>query len=94
MKWNHRVLRRNIVDDLSGETPLSWGLHEIYYDANGAPDMYSEEPTDIVTFSELGGPSTDEEAIQQLRETLERMLRALDVPILTESDFTRKETKS
>jgi hypothetical protein len=42
------------------------------------------EPIPVQTVSELGGPQTDDEAQAQLRETLQRMLAALDNPVLDE----------
>lgn len=52
-------------------------LTEVHYDA-GIPRLYADNAT-------VGGNS-----IEELRETLERMLRALDKPVLTPADFPQR----
>ncbi len=66
MSWNHRVMR--FPDPLHEE----WlEIHEVYYDDNGQHTMYTEEAVSVAG-----------EAIEELRETLSRMEKALNQPIL------------
>ena len=66
--WNHRVVERTIID--CGK-PVRWlGIHECFYDDK---TRWTDEPVTV-----------EGETIEDLRETLERMLRALDKPIIHE----------
>ncbi len=87
--WNHRVIETVYP---SGER--SWSIHEVYYSSSGLPEMYTEDPVDVSTFSELGGPSTGDEALVSLRQQLEWMLKALSKPILLASDFKARSSES
>jgi hypothetical protein len=65
--WNHRVVRH--FSEAEGE----WlGIHEAFYDGlDGEKVLWTNDPVGVT-----GG------SIAELRETLERMLRCLDAPIL------------
>jgi hypothetical protein len=72
--WNHRVVRRTIIE--AGK-PVEWfGIHECFY---GLPDEsdpgWTDEPI-----------SVEGETVDELRETLERMLRALDKPVIIDNE--------
>ena len=78
MTWNHRVVRREYPEAASEEDRVLYGIHEVYYDEAGVCDATTVEPEPVI------GTSVDD-----LRWTLEHMLRALDKPVL---DYeTRKE---
>lgn len=68
--WNHRVVKR-IVKDF--DENVEWfGIHEVFYGlADESDASWTEEPI-----------SVEGESMDELRETLERMLRALDKPII------------
>ena len=51
------------------------GVHEVYYE-NGAPTMVTMEPVGV------GGYDVDE-----IRQTIEWMMKSLDKPVLEYSDF-------
>lgn len=74
--WNHRVVKR-IVREFDED--VEWfGVHEVFYGLPGESEpSWTDEPI-----------SVKGESIDELRETLERMLRALDRPII---DDTEKE---
>lgn len=76
MTWNHRVVKRTYPAP-SHETFFQ--IHEAYYyHGEGKTPSVTVEPTAPVG-----------ETLEELRETLQRMLRALDKPVL---DYeTRKE---
>lgn len=64
--WNHRVIVRK-----DGRDQQYYGIHEVYYKKNNKPDMATENAVGVIG-----------DSIPELRETLERMLRALDTPVL------------
>lgn len=76
--WNHRVVRKRSP---SGET--RWAIHEVHYD--GDQVGWTVDPVDVATWSELGGPQTEAEALESLRWQLNAMLRALEAPIIEDS---------
>lgn len=55
-------------------------VHEVYYDDNGTPTMVSTEP--IAPYAE---------SVEDLKWVLERMLEALDKPILDYEYFKNKD---
>ena len=67
MTWNHRIMRH--TDSPDGEP--YYALHEVFYDEEGGKPGWTKDPVNIL------GESPDE-----IRETLERMLRALDKPVM------------
>lgn len=73
MAWNYRV----IAFEHDGETVHA--LHEVFYTADGKPDMYSKYPAGI-SWNAAGGNA---EALA----VLERMREALTKPVLTPLDF-------
>ena len=68
--WNHRVMLHKGAD--AGDDYYS--IHEVHYD-DGRPVGYTEHGVDV------GGNS-----VEELRVTLERMLRCLEQPVLTPDD--------
>lgn len=79
MPWNHRVVRRKQLPIVDLERPDYLCIHEVYFDAGkeGTPHSVTNEGVTVGAEAE-----TDAESIQEMRETLERMLRALDKPIV------------
>lgn len=75
--WNHRVVRRILIE--AGE-PVEWfGIHEVFYDhAQGESNPklgWTEEPI-----------SVEGESVEELRETLVRMILALDKPVIIDNE--------
>ena len=75
MSWNYRVVS---YTDVEGETHL--GIHEVYYDKDGRPSMYTES-----AMAPYG------ETLEELTKDLEHMRVALTKPVLTEEDFTKEK---
>jgi hypothetical protein len=73
--WNHRVVKRTYPAP-SNET--LYQIHEAYYGLAG-----DKLPSITVEPAEVVG-----ESIEELRDTLQRMLRALDNPVL---DYETRE---
>lgn len=57
------------------KTGRYYGIHEVFY-LNNEPDMITESPV-----------AAAEEDVEELRETLTLMLKALDEPVLDYEDF-------
>lgn len=76
MVWNHRVVRRVFAD---GE--VTYAIHEAYYPDRQAhtPDMITDEPI---------APLADD--LEGLRETLNRMLKATEHPVIDYDDAQLK----
>ena len=68
--WNHRVVRKHYM----GETVL--GIHEVYYDDEGVPEMVTVEPVGAVG-----------DTLVELKEEFLSMLAALKLPILEYDDI-------
>lgn len=69
--WNHRVVKRIVKE--CGEDTERFGIHEAFYDIE-SETLWTDEPV-----------SVEGESIAELRETLERMLAALDKPIIDDT---------
>jgi hypothetical protein len=69
--WNHRVVRRVYKDVADSETVYC--IHEAFYNLDGT----EHKPSITMEPDYPCG-----ETIEELREDLQRMLRALDHPIL------------
>ncbi len=78
--WNYRVVRKAYPPDINGERDYILGIHEVYYDENGKPDMVTEERMDA-----------HGETLDELREDLAHMLLALDKPVLEYDALGGKE---
>lgn len=74
MHWNYRVLRHE---------DGTLALHEVFYDEDGAPSMYTTDP---ISFAVDG-----DEGLTALTEALERALcDAKERPLLDVSDIGTK----
>ena len=68
--WNHRVVRHRAGTELE-----YLAIHEAYYGIDSEDDVsWTKNPVSVTG-----------ETVEGLRETLERMLRALDTPVLEAS---------
>jgi len=77
MSWNYRI----IAHENSTETILA--IHEVYYDENGKPKMYSDEYAEV---------SCDEEdGMEVMHSIIERMKFAFTKPILCGGEDFPKE---
>lgn len=79
MNWNYRVMR-HAAETMKNPEKFEWfSIHEVYYNDDSPKDQ-------AVTSDKFGcteNPVTVEgSSVQELRETLLRMLDALDKPIL------------
>ena len=73
--FNHRVLAREY--EIRGGIEVCFAIHEVYY-KNGKPINYTENAVTVDAY--------DDEGIEGLRATLDRMLKCLDNPILWAGD--------
>jgi hypothetical protein len=70
MSWNYRVVK-TVTKIPLGDTDISYGIHEVYYDSNG----------DIISISEgLAHPISDD--LEGLQWNLERMIEACKKPVI------------
>ena len=69
MGWNHRIM----ATEYNGE--VYFNIHEVYYDENGTPSGYTENPISV------GG-----ESVKSIRWTLNKMKECLKKPILYGDD--------
>jgi hypothetical protein len=90
MGWNYRVMRHSSKDETTGEDEIWVGLHEVYYRDDDVDDLtvnvdetsYTKKPVRIIS-----------EDVAGLRWVLERMLEALDKPILDYRDSLEEEVE-
>lgn len=75
MPWQHRVVRRKYDND-----EVFYQMHEYFYGDKIGNPVITTDPINLM------GDSVD-----ALRETLGRMLRALDAPVLEWSDYESEE---
>ena len=77
MSWNYRVVKQKIVT--GGEETWSWGIREVYYDAQGKPTSCTAREV------EPWG-----ESFEELRRDMEMFNRALELPVLDYDEFGAK----
>ena len=70
MTWNHRIIAKEYKDQ------LWFGIHEVFYNKDGVPDMCTEGAVDIIG-----------ESLSEISQTLRWMRKALRKPILNYADF-------
>lgn len=84
MHWNHRVIRQEYeYTGLDGkpETEITYTLAEAYYDE----EVSNTVPT---SWCEATVHSDGDEGVDGLREQLERMMRALEQPVVVVKNGT------
>ena len=69
--WDYRVVRR----ESEGDTEEWYSIQEVYYDEDGTP---MAQTLDLMV---------EQDTITGMRTQLENMLKALDGPVLDESDI-------
>ena len=69
--WDYRVVRR----ESEGETEEWYSMQEVYYDEDGTPMALT---LDLMV---------EQDTVTGMRTQLENMLKALDEPVLDESDI-------
>lgn len=77
MTWNHRVIRQFILDAQDDEHPYWYQIHEVYYDKKDGGEDYDNVIGWTRDAIGLAAETPDE-----LRETLERISRAIEKPML------------
>lgn len=82
--WNHRVIKHKQHPSRTG-TEYWYGIHEVYYDEDGNPSLYTERPVGVLTEDWGEG---EEYCMENLKETLNWMQDCLSQPILSEEDFS------
>lgn len=73
--WNYRILAKEIDND------ISFSIHEVHYDDNGIPVGFTENPTDVLTYSSYGDP------VESIKWILDAMRLASEKPILDYDKF-------
>ena len=81
MTWNYRIIKE-VVPGFGEELVDAYGVHEVYYDAEGKPTMCSEA---IQPYGET---------LDELKVDLERMMEAFEKPVLDMVQFKTKEELS
>ena len=76
MEWNYRIL----AHEYKGEVYLQ--IHEVYYDEDGKPNGYSENPIPVGA-----------ETVKEITWTLNKMLECRAKPILWAGEKFPKECK-
>ena len=69
MKWDYRVVKKTNVS--SDGNYVGFGIHEVYYDADGVPAMCTED-----TVEPWG------ETLEELESDMKRYFEALQKPVL------------
>jgi hypothetical protein len=73
--WNYRVIRRELTGDF-GYTDVEYAIHAVYY-KDGKATAHTSDPAYPVG-----------ETLEELRDTLKKMLMALEKPIF---DFEKEK---
>jgi hypothetical protein len=74
MTWNYRIV---LTEGAHGQ---SFGLYEVYYDADGRPETRTTDPTSF------GGYDVDEGASEVQKDLAMALADALRLPFLVERD--------
>lgn len=77
--WNYRVMRHVEKDNQSGMESEWLAIHEVYYQSKSINDL--EVTSADVGFTENPVKMTGE-SVEELRDMLTKMLKALEKPIL------------
>lgn len=80
--WNYRIVKKQVWLGKSLGEEVQFAIHETYYDDN-------DKPTAITT----GPMKPYGETLEELKSDLEKMVAALDKPVLIWEDFKDKEVK-
>lgn len=77
MTWNYRVVRSPDPVASGADATYTYGIHEVFYDADGKPDGISEYAQDVI------GDTVDD-----VKWLLNKMVDALGKPVL---DYDTRE---
>lgn len=80
MHWNHRVVKKVYEN---GEIQL--GIHEVFYNEDGSIYAYTTDPMEACIVGDC-----ENELLDNLREYLEWMQRALEKPVLVDGEVEFK----
>ncbi len=83
MSWEYRLAKKvqNVVHPIDGEKEYTtYGIVEVYYDNTGAVDGW----TDFIN-------PNDWDNTEDLKLTLEKMLKAFDKPMFEETIYNHEE---
>jgi len=72
MSWNHRIVRQKLENDAGDWLKIC----EVYYDDKGVPWTHTVDAVGV-----------SGETLEELKQTLEWMQKAVTEPILDEADF-------
>ena len=67
--WNHRIIKLKAQD--GAELVDNYAVHEVYYNDDGTIYAYTNNPVRAYG-----------DTLEELRETLNHMLKSLDAPVL------------
>jgi hypothetical protein len=81
--WTYRVRKKAL-----SATEIAYGLVEVYNTTDG--DGWTRNDMAPIAIMEPGDPTGDAKALDELRWQLERMLEALDKPILEDGDTAER----
>lgn len=82
MGWNYRIVRRRYP--FAPDAGAEYGIHEAYYhDGETEPHSITQDAVEVCC--------DEEEGVDALRGVLERMLKALDKPIVRYEDIEARE---
>jgi len=84
MTWNHRLVKKTYKSPNSDYSEEVYAIHECYYNEDKSVWAVTENPVSLLTADEN---LSDEEAIKNLRQTLEWMTKALEAPIIDLDTF-------
>jgi len=88
LTWNYRILKRD--SDYNGQTFSTWAMHEVYYNKDGKPEGYTEDPITFIVDDLSMGKDFDgeEELVKSLQMAYED---AINKPVLIVKDIWPEE---
>jgi len=78
MTWNYRVVKKRYEDT----ELVFFGIHEVYYDEEGKPNLVTQEPIDV-----------SGESVEDLLDIYETMKEAFRKPVLLYEDFCEESNE-
>lgn len=92
--FNYRIIKKDYPPaKKGGETASTYAIHEVWYDEEGNPTSYTENPVYPQGECWSDDEDQDETGLESLRYDLELYTDALEKPILKHSDFPLEEEK-
>lgn len=82
--WEYRV-----IEFVDPDTEIPWrAIHEVYRDDSGRLNGYAENPA-VILWDAIDAQADGHLGMDGGREVMKRMMLALELPALVESDFYR-----